>query len=107
MAFASTRSAVLALVAFLSLIQISLAVGPPRLIQATNEAGQVVYLSDNRKPALYTGNYGDCLGSSLINVTRFDAAYYKDNMTVLFHLAGNTQLQKESLMSMYGRESLE
>ena len=49
----------------------------------------VVYLEDNRKPALYPANFGDCLGSGSINVTRFDAAYYQDNMTVLFHLAGN------------------
>ena len=64
--------------------------------------GQTVYLKDNRQPALYTGNYGDCLGSSLVNVTRFDAAYYADNMTVLFHLAGHTSLANESLMMYIG-----
>lgn len=55
---------------------------------------------DDRRPALYTQNFGDCLGSSAVNVTRFDAAYYKDNMTVLFHLAGNTAITNGSVMSM-------
>ncbi|EMC94553.1 hypothetical protein BAUCODRAFT_50270, partial [Baudoinia panamericana UAMH 10762] len=57
---------------------------------------------DDRKPALYTQNFGDCLGNSLIDVTRFDAAYYRDNMTVLFHLAGSSQLMNESLMMYIG-----
>lgn len=58
-----------------------------------------MYLADDRKPALYTQSFGDCLGNSVINVTRFDAAYYQDNMTVLFHLEGSTALTNESLMS--------
>ena len=69
-------------------------------IQTTNNAGETIYLSDDRKPALYTQDFGDCLGSSLINVTRFDAAYYQDNMTVLFHLEGNTNVANESIMSI-------
>ncbi|KAK5128981.1 hypothetical protein LTR85_000314 [Meristemomyces frigidus] len=64
--------------------------------------GETVYLEDDRQPALYTGNFGDCLGDSSINVTRFDAAYYKDNMTVLFHLEGSTGLANESLMMYIG-----
>ena len=71
-----------------------------KVVQTTNNAGEVIYLADDRKPALYTQNFGDCLGNSLINVTRFDAAYYQDNMTVLFHLEGNTAITNESLMSM-------
>ena len=67
-------------------------------VQYTNSDGQNVWLADNRRPALYTHNFGDCMGNSLINVTRFDAAYYKDNMTVLFHLAGNSALTNQSLM---------
>jgi hypothetical protein len=62
---------------------------------------QFVLVKDNRQPALYTGSYGDCMGNSSINVTRFDAAYYKDNMTVLFHLEGDTALRNESIMSMH------
>ncbi len=69
------------------------------LIPTINAAGQTIYLPDNRKPALYTGNFGDCLGSSAVNVTRFDAAYYQDNMTVLFHLEGDTSYQNSSVMS--------
>ena len=70
-----------------------------RYITATAPDGSTIYLADDRKPALYTGDFGDCLGSSSINVTRFDAAYYKDNMTILFHLEGNSAIAHESLMS--------
>lgn len=42
------------------------------------------------------------MGNSQINVTRFDAAYYKDNMTVLFHLAGNTGIMNDNLMMYIG-----
>lgn len=66
-----------------------------------NSAGQPIFLANDRYPALYTGDFGDCLGGqSLINVTQFDAAYYQDNMTVLFHIAGTTNLRNESIMSM-------
>ena len=67
---------------------------------ASSDSSQTTCLSDDRRPALYTQNFGDCLGNSLINVTRFDAAYYQDNMTVLFHLEGNSALVNESVMSM-------
>lgn len=60
--------------------------------------GKEYRVRDNRQPALYTADYGDCLGESLINVTRFDAAYYRDNMTVLFHLEGQSALVSESIM---------
>ncbi|KAK7536447.1 uncharacterized protein J3D65DRAFT_418794 [Phyllosticta citribraziliensis] len=69
-----------------------------RYVSATDDDGNSIYVRDNRQPSLYTGNYGDCLGDSSINVTRFDAAYYKDNMTVLFHLAGDTSIVDEGLM---------
>ncbi len=67
-------------------------------VEYTNDDGQTLYLANDRRPALYTQNFGDCQGDSIINVTRFDAAYYKDNMTVLFHLEGNSALTNESLM---------
>ena len=73
-----------------------------RWITYQNAEGQTVYLKDDRRPSLYTGNFGDCLGSSAVNVTRFDAAYYKDNMTVLFHLEGNTAIANESLVMYIG-----
>ena len=95
---ASWPGVLLLVVAFLSLCQSSRA-AENNYVQATTSDGQTVSLLDNRKPALYTQNFGDCLGSSLINVTRFDAAYYNDNMTVLFHLQGNTAVRNESLMS--------
>jgi len=71
----------------------------PATIQATNAQGETVTLLTDRYPALYTGNFGDCMGGqSLINLTSFDAAYYADNMTVLFNLAGTSNLRNESLM---------
>lgn len=88
----------LLLVTFLSLVEFT-STKDVQYVQSTNAAGNTVYLADDRKPALYTQSFGDCLGSSLINVTRFDAAYYQDNMTVLFHLEGNTNVANESIMS--------
>jgi hypothetical protein len=74
----------------------------PVYVKGTNSEGQTIKLLDSRTPALFTGDFGDCMGGqSLINVTTFDAAYYKDNMTVLFHLGGNTNLQNESIMSRF------
>nr|OQO24094.1 hypothetical protein B0A51_05937 [Rachicladosporium sp. CCFEE 5018] len=73
-----------------------------RYVTYQTAEGTTEYLEDNRRPALYTGNFGDCLGNSLINVTRFDAAYYKDNMTVMFHLQGNSALANESIMMYIG-----
>jgi hypothetical protein len=73
-----------------------------RWITYAEPDGQIVYLADDRQPSLYTANFGDCLGGSSINVTRFDAAYYRDNMTVLFHLEGNTAIANESLVMYIG-----
>ena len=70
-------------------------------IEGTNAAGVTSTLLVDRTPALYTGNFGDCMGGqSLINLTSFDAAYYADNMTVLFNMAGASSLRNESLMCM-------
>ncbi|KAL8808534.1 MAG: hypothetical protein Q9182_000085 [Xanthomendoza sp. 2 TL-2023] len=91
------------LIPILSISAANVAVsGNTKYVEAATADGQSVWLKDARKPALYTQNFGDCLGSSLINVTRFDAAYYKDNMTVLFHLEGNTNVANESLMMYIG-----
>ena len=71
-------------------------------IQGTNAAGVTNTLLVDRYPGLYTGNFGDCMGGqSLINLTSFDAAYYADNMTVLFNMAGTSNLRNESLMCMF------
>lgn len=107
----SLRSSALAsglailLIPLLSLLTVTSAAntavsGNTKYVEAATADGQSIWLKDARKPALYTQNFGDCLGSSLINVTRFDAAYYSDNMTVLFHLEGNTNVANESLMSI-------
>ncbi|KAK7740678.1 hypothetical protein SLS53_005146 [Cytospora paraplurivora] len=74
----------------------------------TSVTGVTRQLAVDRKPALYTGDFGDCLGGqSLFNITKFDAAYYTDNSTVLFHLDGASNLDHEYLtlrfsMSAYG-----
>lgn len=67
------------------------------MVPYTNDQG-TQWLMDDRKPALYTQDFGDCQGDSLLNVTRFDAAYYKDNMTILFHLEGSSALANESVV---------
>ena len=95
----SWSAALLLILSFLSLTDFTLS-DDTLWIQTTNSAGETIYLRDDRQPALYTQDFGDCLGSSLINVTRFDAAYYQDNMTVLFHLEGNTNVANESIMSI-------
>jgi len=68
-------------------------------ITTTDASGKTVYLPENRQPALYTQDFGDCLGGSLLDISRFDAAYYADNMTVTFHLQGTTELQNASVIS--------
>lgn len=61
-------------------------------------------LALDRTPALYTGDFGDCLGGqSLLNVTKFDAAFYYDNSTILFHLDGTTNIRNESVMRELAR----
>ena len=62
------------------------------------------WLMDDRQPALYSQTFGDCQGDSLLNVSRFDAAYYKDNMTVLFHLEGSSALANESVIRKFGQQ---
>src|SRR4051812_1623656 len=101
--FSRPQWAVFLLFALLFFLAPSLAAEESKVqtIIATDEFGNTVRLLDNRRPAIYTGNFGDCLGSSLINVTRFDAAYYNDNMTVTFHLQGGTALERENLMSEF------
>lgn len=77
-------------------------------IYGTSITGVTQQLDVARTPALYTGDFGDCLGGqSSFNITKFDAAYYTDNSTVLFHLDGQSSIQNESLimrvsMTAYG-----
>ncbi|KAF2629662.1 TRP-domain-containing protein [Macroventuria anomochaeta] len=86
----------------LSLLSNAIAATDLRYVPATID-GERLLVRDDRQPALFTADYGDCLGgSSLINVTRFEAAYYKDNMTVAFHLGGYTDLAKEDIMMFLG-----
>lgn len=44
-------------------------------IYGTSIDGITKQLAVDRTPALYTGNFGDCMGGqSLLNITKFDAA---------------------------------
>ncbi|KAL1859705.1 hypothetical protein Daus18300_009424 [Diaporthe australafricana] len=75
-------------------------------ISGTSVNGITKQLAVNRTPALYTGNFGDCLGGqSLFNITKFDAAYYKDNSTVLFHLDGTSSIKNESLVMRFSMDA--
>ncbi|KAJ4182550.1 hypothetical protein NW755_010316 [Fusarium falciforme] len=109
----ATRRPVRALVALLSAISLvpTVCAQDPVLINGTDADG--VYRDDldvSRTPALYTGDFGDCLsGGSLFNVTAFDAAYYADNLTVAFHLYGSSNIRRENVMmhlsiQVYGEE---
>lgn len=71
----------------------------------TDSDGNKIRLPANRQPALYTQSFGDCLGGSLLEVSRFDAAYYQDNMTVAFHMQGEAQVTNQTLMSMFSPHS--
>jgi ML-like domain len=86
------------LLSWLSLATVAL--GQIQYIYGTDGGGVTRQLAVNRYPALYTGDFGDCLGDqSLFNVTKFDAAYYADNLTIVFHLDGTSNIKNESLMS--------
>ncbi|KAI5464313.1 hypothetical protein BGZ63DRAFT_351430 [Mariannaea sp. PMI_226] len=68
-------------------------------INGTGYDGVTRELDVSRRPDLYTGDFADCMnGQSLFNVTKFDTAYYRDNLTVLFHLDGSTNIRQESIM---------
>ncbi|KAK0609351.1 hypothetical protein B0T17DRAFT_501693 [Bombardia bombarda] len=71
----------------------------PEYVYGTDGSGVTRQLAVDRYPALYTGDFGDCLGGeSLFNITKFDAAYYADNLTIVFHLDGHSNIKNESLM---------
>lgn len=86
------------LLAFLAVIQPAMGENIT-YVTTIDASGKTVYLPANRQPALYTQDFGDCLGGSLLDISRFDAGYYADNMTVTFHLQGTTQLEDASVIS--------
>lgn len=55
-------------------------------------------LPDNRQPALYTKDYGTCQDNSMISMTRFDGAFYQDNMTATWGLNGASSVENETVM---------
>ncbi|KFY45777.1 hypothetical protein V494_00776 [Pseudogymnoascus sp. VKM F-4513 (FW-928)] len=69
-------------------------------VKGTGSRGKTKLLENDRYPALYTGKFGDCLGGhSQVEITGFDAAYYADNMTVMFHLTGTTKIKHDNIMA--------
>ncbi|KAF2425809.1 TRP-domain-containing protein [Tothia fuscella] len=99
----SLLSLLLCLVAFLPSIAFAAKTpsGAEYITYQSND-GETVYLADDRRPSLYTRDFGDCLGNSLVHVTSFDASYYADNMTVTFDIRGTTNLTRDSLMIYIG-----
>lgn len=93
---------VLFFVAFISFGQLSIA-QQPQYVTAVDAEGNTIELPVNRRPALYTQDFGDCQGNSLINVTRFDGAFYKDNMTVTFNFEGQTSIPQDNVMRQFFR----
>lgn len=90
--------AIALLLVALSLLGAAFADLPPGYVMGKID-GQDYMVRDNRQPALYTGDFADCTGDSSVNITRFDAAYYRDNMTIVFHLGGASALKNETIMS--------
>ena len=71
-------------------------------IQGTGLDGEERQLDVSRYPALYTGDFDDCLpdnDKSLFNITKFDAAYYADNRTVAFRLDGTSNIEGDNVIS--------
>jgi hypothetical protein len=99
------RSPWLFVLIFLSLLISLPTSNAGQLITYTNSDNEVVHLDDDREPALYTQTFGSCMpiSEAAITIERFDAALYMDNMTVVFHIVGNTQLSSGSVMRTSSR----
>jgi hypothetical protein len=92
------RMVLLAQFIFATLIDVVTA-SDPAIIVVQGANGRAVQVANDRIPTLYTGDFSDCLGGeSLFNITKFDTGYYSDNMTVVVHMDGSTNLISESLM---------
>lgn len=96
----STKPLIILLSIFICLTRFSLAQND--YVTYTTEQGETLYLNDDREPALYTREFGECQDDSVITVDRFDASYYKDNMTITFHVGGYTAVANESVMMYIG-----
>lgn len=91
---------ILALIAILSWVQ-SLVYSADRWVTTTDHSGSTIYLPDNRKPALYTENFGSCMENPLLTLDNFDASFFRDNMSLTFRFHGATTLDHDDLMSEY------
>lgn len=88
----------LVVITLISLGRLSIAQDSNQYVTGKDADGNTIELAANRRPALYTQDFGDCQGDSLINVTRFDGAFYKDNMTVTFNFEGQTSIKQDTVM---------
>ncbi|KAF2131150.1 TRP-domain-containing protein [Dothidotthia symphoricarpi CBS 119687] len=100
MLFSSPRPSLSLWLVTATLLGTTLAAEPQYV--AAKIGGKRFRVRDDRQPSLFTTDFGDCLGRSVIDVARFNAAYYKDNNTVLFHLGGHAALTNESIMMSIG-----
>ena len=102
MIFSRARRRGVLLLASTLIIPATVLARKPEYVYGTDAAGTTRQLPVDRTPALFTRDFGDCLGDeSLFNITKFDAAYYADNLTIVFHLDGTTNLKSENLMSKH------
>ncbi|OJJ43907.1 hypothetical protein ASPZODRAFT_73451 [Penicilliopsis zonata CBS 506.65] len=60
--------------------------------------GEEVSVPDDRRPSLYTKDFGDCQSDSIIQLSRFDGAFFRDNMTVTINMDGTTTAENENVM---------
>ncbi|KAI5290564.1 hypothetical protein KEM54_001174 [Ascosphaera aggregata] len=72
-----------------------------RWVTATDKSGSTINLPDNRKPALYTEEFGSCMENPLLTLDYFEASFFKDNMSLTFQFQGATTLDHDDLMSKF------
>ncbi len=71
----------------------------PSTSVGTDVNGDAKLAVDRTPSPLHQGLLGTVWrGESLQRFTKFDAAYYTDNMTILFHIDGTTNLKSENLV---------
>ncbi|KAH8884297.1 TRP-domain-containing protein [Thozetella sp. PMI_491] len=92
-----TRAFWLSIVSFLAFVSCTES-RTARRYEISNYIAKRASLPSGTPPALYTGDFGDCLGGqSLFNVTKFDAAYYAQNLSIVFHLSGASNIRNDTL----------
>lgn len=52
------------------------------------ESTEEITSVDDRKPSLYTQDYGSCMSNSPIQINNYHGAFYRDNMSLTFSFDG-------------------